>query len=305
MQLWWLLRGTTAVEKNSSVALTPSIPSTALLRWEFYWISADPQSAGMTDPLPLEIPLLLGLAATVILSVVSNGLYGRGIGDVSCKYRLDFSPSAPAFGIWALIYGGAVATATVQLTSSSSTTPVFAKKDSITLYALAWLFAALWTPVFTRQTGLMLILAAALLCATAALSLSAAIIENGWEDPLETPLKPWLISAPISLLAGWTTVASALSIGIAYKANDNDPDVCEFYPRNMNILTSTANPGRIELAPLLIALVVGAIALRVSDPILPMPVAWAIFFTYPNYGSWAGFVVASGCSIVAFAIAYS
>jgi hypothetical protein len=258
----------------------------------------------MSDPLPVQIPELLGLSAAIVGSAISNGLFGRGIGNVSCKYRLDFSPSGEAFGIWGLIYAAAITTTTVQLTSSPTESPMFASQTAINLYSLAWLFAAMWTPVFTAQTGMMLIAAAVLLCATAAMSLSAAIVENGWQDPLETPLKPWLVSAPFSLLAGWTTVASVLSIGIAYKANDNEPDVCEYYPRNINILMSAADNTRFELAPMLVAAAVGAIAVWLPDPILPLPVAWAVFFSYPNYGSWAAFAIAVGCSIAAFAVAY-
>lgn len=259
----------------------------------------------MTDPLPVEVPELLGLSAAIVLSVVSNGLYGRGIGDVSCKYRLAYSPSAPAFGIWALIYAGAITTTTVQLTSLSTASTLFAQKTSIILYALAWFCAALWTPVFTAQTRVTFVLAAALLCATAGFSLAAAIVDNAWADPTQNPLAPWIISAPFSLLAGWTAVASVLSIGIAYKANDDEPDVCEMYPRDINILTSQREPGAFEAAPVLVASVVGAVSIWIPDPILSIPVAWAIFYMRPNYGTWLAFVVASACTIVAFAVAYA
>lgn len=257
------------------------------------------------DPLPVEIPELIGLLVAVLLSSISNGLYGRGIGDISCKYRLDFSPSSPAFGIWALIYTFAVLTAVLQLYAYSTNVEFFANKTAINLYTAAWACATLWTPFFTAQTGFSLIVAAVLLTATASLALSASTIQNGWASVNSGDArKPWFMDTAFSLLAGWTTVASVLSVGIAWKANDAVPDVCQYYPRRGNLLTSPFDQS-FEFALVFIAASVSAIAAWVPDPILPLPVAWAIFFTNPNYGSWTAFIICVSCSILTFALAYA
>ena len=251
------------------------------------------------------MPDLIGLLAAVLMSIISNKWYGRGIGDVSCKYRLSFSPSSPAFGIWALIYAFAFFTALAQLYSYWANIEFFANKTAINLYTASWVCATLWTPVFTADNKIALIVAAALLVSTASLALSASIVQNGWaRATVDDTLKPWFIDTAFSLLAGWATVAAVLSVGIAWKANDSEPDMCDFYPHRGNILTPPFSR-RFEFPLVFIAVSVSTISVWNYDPIMPLPVAWAIFFTRPNYGSCTALILCVLYSTITFVLVYS
>lgn len=234
--------------------------------------------------MPQEIPLANAVQVAVVLSMVSNCLYGRGIGDVSCKYTLSFSPSSPAFGIWLLIYVGAVVSSMAQLVAYDFDEIIFAKGWTLFFYALAWGLATLWTPVFAQNTGPFLIAAAVLLCGTAACATLATAIENPWSDGVQE-VKRWLIGLPISLLAGWTLVAATLSVFIALKANDRVPDEPCDAPRERNsysILDPLSDMPGGSYTPLLLSLAVSLLSFLIVDPVYPLPVAWAIAWMRPS-----------------------
>ncbi len=272
----------------------------------------------MTDPMPQEIPLTNAVQVAVIASIVSNFMYGRGIGDVSCKYTLSFSPSSPAFGMWFPIYTGAIVSTVTQIVAYDFDHAIFAKGWTLFLYSLAWGMAALWTPVFAQNTGRFLIAASVLLCLTSACATLATAIENPWSDVGNSTAtadswpnggkeaKRWLVGMPISLLAGWTLVAATLSVGIAWKANDGIPDEpCES-PRvreGYSIRDPLPDPkygAHVSYVPLFLSFAVGLLAFAIVDPIYPLPVAWAVSWMRPSVPNrWAfGVLVASSFSIL-------
>lgn len=156
--------------------------------------------------------------AAIVLSIVSNCISGRGIGNVSCKYTLSFSPRNRAFAIWIVIYAQAIFFTLAQQVAQLLGEDIFAKEQTLLFYALAWAMAALWTPVFGQGTKVGLAIASSLLIASCAYATLAITTENPWgaDKPYTTH---WIIGLPLSLLAGWVFVAAALSFGIAWTAN--------------------------------------------------------------------------------------
>ena len=228
----------------------------------------------------------VGMAAVfvgVVASVVSNGAFGRGIGDVSCKYTQRFSPSNEAFGIWLPIY---LLTLSPMVLAFQSNAPPLSNLS----YALAWLSAALWTPMFTSGTRSGFIWAAFFLGLAATFALVAVFSSKLWDGVRDTPLQATTACA-YAWLAGWTIVAFALSIGIAYQANDGVPDVCKREVRVSYTILGPIDPSHQTLVPLLLSCAVSATSVLLPDPTLPMPLLWAIFWMHPSYMNRVAFAI--------------
>ena len=197
---------------------------------------------GTTDRAPdaLSTASVVVVGVGILSSVLSNVLFGRGIGDVSCMYTVKYSPSSPAFGIWFPIYVIGLLAVADQINANSSTNGTYDDTASNFLYGFAWMAAAVWTPAFTKtiktdvdnkntkenstdsttKTKLTsdgtntkdmpypptLALAAVFLSLTATLSISATIVSNAWSKTLPNGMRPFSGMAYASL-AGWTLVA--------------------------------------------------------------------------------------------------
>lgn len=227
----------------------------------------------------------IGLVAyCVVVSLVSNGVFGRRIGDVSCDYKQRFSPSGPAFVIWLPIYTLSGLLLVEQLQRNGT------KEEQLLIfqnafYSMSWLCAAGWTPAFTSGTGTGMVLAAIFLCMTAAFALAAVFTENRWAWP------SFVTAAAYSSLAGWTTVAAAINVVIAYQINYGTPnDSCSKYPNDYNIL-STIEAKYETVVPLILAVAVAAVSVALSEPVLCVPVAWAIYFMRPSYYNYSAFAI--------------
>lgn len=214
---------------------------------------------------------------------LSVRVFGRGIGEVSCKYHLNYSPATNAFRIWGLIYSSAIVTVIAQWASH-----MFADPRANFLYASAWLCASLWTPFFTADKKWTHIVASIVLCVCASCAIGAVVVERAWHHGVEER-KRWYIAAPFSLLAGWTLTAAALSVGIAYEANDDAPDDdCKSERSGYNILNTQINDVNYSFAPLVISVVVFIVSVLLSDPILPLPVFWGVFHMIPSKPNFCG-----------------
>lgn len=226
------------------------------------------------------------VAASVAASVSSNSVFGRGIGNTSCQYRMSFSPSRRAFGIWGIIYPMSVASLVEQGVTHAAASEPLPPPGAVGLYALSWLASAFWVPTFSAKTGGSLAAAAAFLCCTASFSLAATFYASPWtSSPNEA--RRWVTGVAYSSLAGWTTVASALNIGIAAKANDPSyAPTCVRSPEDYTIL-SDIKTGENSLVPLFLSCAIAVPSILVPDPILPIPVAWAVFFMRPSYWNYA------------------
>ena len=254
--------------------------------------------------------LLLGVS----LAIGSSMLWGD-YGGVTCTRRLTYSPDKRAFGVaWFTIWSWLFVSIFAQLGGAAlqweDVRPSFvANAITGTAHALlapwAYFFGAYDAPDHRRSFAL----AAVLLTSSAALAvagLAEAAVLRGRERSAAQFL---LVAVPYALFAGWLCIASALNIGIlalqAYRPHsprralvvdevpgtlDAPPRPCAPRPR-YSILTA-APPGFESRVPLLLAAVVGAFALAVPSPVLPVPAVWAVSNMYGSRWSRAALLVA-------------
>lgn len=249
-----------------------------------------------------QIAGLVFIGVCVLGSVLSNLVFGRGIGDVSCGYRIRFSPSARAFSIWGVIYALALGTVLEQALGNAigagSPAPTLANG----CYALAWLCAAAWTPCFTARPPGGLVAAAFALTCTAALSLTAVLTGSVWRVP-NHEARRWVTGSAFSTLAGWTCVASALNAAIAFKALQGEPAACK-YPDGYDIL-SPMDAADATPVPLILSFMIGTLSILTRDPVLPLPVLWALWHMRPSWFNYTAFGLLGVCACVALARAYA
>jgi hypothetical protein len=250
----------------------------------------------------VQIVNLLTVASQIVLSLVSNGAFGRGIGDVSCRYTQRFSPSNEAFGIWLPIYTLSFLIFAEQLMPS-----FFGIKNDVgvplipnVLYGLSWMCAAFWTPAFTTNTPQGMIWAAVFLALTSLFSLTAVLSSRLWST------SSWVTASAYSSLAGWTLVAASLNVGIAYSANDNkpDPECSDSADSSYDILGPIDSQYQ-TIVPLVLAIIIAPIAVYLPDPVLPMPVWWALFWNHASYYNYIAFAIVSAAIVVSGLRAYT
>jgi hypothetical protein len=158
-----------------------------------------------------------------------------------------------AFSIWSLIYLGLLAYAVYQALPSTKETPGLRMLGWPSVIAMAgcgaWLIAA--TLDAKWATVAIIVVSAAVLC-----------VPLAKRYPVQRVAEFWLVAAPLSMLAGWLTVASAI-----------------------NALTVLTGEGSIttETAPtwaaggILLVLSIGAgIAAASKNWIYPLPIAWGL-----------------------------
>ena len=260
------------------------------------------------DALPTGVPLVAGIFIATMMSVISNFLYGRGVGDISCMYQLKYSPSREAFAVWALIYATCGVTIAGQYIAHDVGDPIFASDGGNAFYAMAWLCAAFWTPLFTTNTPFAHLCASLVLCLCSTLALTATAFENAW-GPGGDERRRWVICMPFALLAGWTLTAAALSVGIAwlaYNAESDDEPCSENYRSGLRLLswpsTWTHPP---HWLPIGLAVGVGYSCVVAREPIVPLPVAWGIFWMPPTVPNAAAFLILVGASVWVFVLVYT
>jgi hypothetical protein len=236
----------------------------------------------------------------LVISILSNIVFGASIGSVSCKYTLSYSPSNAAFLIWILVYSTAffsvffqlVGTLYFQIDDENS----YADYRSNLFFALAWFFASLWVPVFTLDEKWSHVLSATLLCLCSSFSLAAMVVDGPWAGKGRVK---WANATAFSLLAGWTLTASTLSLGIAYRAlyNSENLDKCDDLESDYNLM-NTLDTSRANFpVPLILAIPVALLSVWMSNPIFPLPLAWAIFFMHYTHFNFLAFVILIGSSV--------
>lgn len=221
-------------------------------------------------------PVLLLLAAGS--SVLTNALWGRTIGNVSCGWQLGYSPKNEAFVIWVPIYFLTFITVLCQLLYQLDASRwSVASLEANALIAGAWACSSLWTYFFSladsRNLNDGLGLAAVFLVLAAVCALAAVVVERSWQSA------EWMqiltIGLPFSLFAGWLILAASLSVGVAIASDNRAPDKCG------------EDGGFLELreievweraAPVIVVLCVGVLAIWLGDLVLLLPVIWGVFF---------------------------
>ncbi|MEQ1781060.1 MAG: hypothetical protein ABMA14_06865 [Hyphomonadaceae bacterium] len=141
-------------------------------------------------------------AATPIVQTLM-GVIAVGRGDLANDGNQTLEAAGYAFSIWGVIYLGLLAYAGYQALPSTKETPGLQMLGWPSVIAMAgcgvWLLAASadakWATV-------------GIICVSA-LALCLALLKR---YPVQHRIEFWLIAAPLSLLAGWLTVASAINL---------------------------------------------------------------------------------------------
>jgi hypothetical protein len=158
-----------------------------------------------------------------------------------------------AFSIWGLIYAGLIAYAVYQALPSTKEMPGMRMLGWPSVVAMAgcgaWLIAATYDAKWA--TVAIILLSAAALC-----------VPLARRYPVQHRIEYWLVAVPLSMLAGWLTVASAI-----------------------NVLTVLTSIGVIEPASaptwaaggiVLVVVIGGGLALASKNWIYPLPIAWGL-----------------------------
>lgn len=238
--------------------------------------------------------ILIGFGVTS--SIVSNVLFQRGIGNTSCTFEVSFSPSGGAFGIWGPIYVFSLLTIADQIHLRSTHSKEYDTVVPNICHGFAWLFAALWTPTFTTTVDLKgtkapspmaLAVSAVFLCCTASLSTVAVFCSSAWRRSSDGQFR-WITGVAFGLLAGWTLLAASLNIAIAYKANDGVDDVLCNLESDDDVQDSynifgTINRAYVTPVPFVLATIISLVAVLLPNPIIALPLLWALYFIRPSY----------------------
>ena len=240
------------------------------------------------------LALLFGLGVAILMSLT----FGRQMGDVACAWRVSYSPGGRAFAIWGLIFVWMLASVIEQLMVALDFDHVYAAAAWNNMLAGFSLFlAGFWVIAFgysrreDRRGGL--VVSATFLLAGTWCALGAAVQEFSWRGL--DPLRIIAVGVPFSLLAGWMTVATALGLATAWVALRYPPDYrCFRETRSYNMFWAedpTDASGFASWVPLSLSALTAGAALAVPDPVLPLPVAWAIYHMRGHVKNYIGLAV--------------
>jgi len=270
----------------------------------YKWVMEDSDSFAGWENVGGPVVLLIGLG----LSVLGNWLYGGMIGDVSCRYRLSYSPRNGAFIIWSVVYPYMTASVFFQfLYSFDSNSFYVARFWSNLLLFVAWTASGAWTFFFgtgdspNPEVGLGFATFFLLLAAITALS--AVFVEQGFRaDASWTRILT--VSIPFSLYAGWLIVAASINVGIFVTISLNSTDTTALCERDPNSRSEPLIPdprGWVEASlPLVLAVGVSIISITQLDFVLVLPVIWAIVFMKKRVIEYIA--IAVGCLSLAVSI---
>jgi hypothetical protein len=143
---------------------------------------------------------LFAVATPIVQSL--SGVTPTGETELVREGDTTLEAAGYAFAIWGLIYAGLVAYAVYQLLPSTPEKPALRLLGWPSVVAMTgcglWLIAA----VYDVKLATMLIIIGS------ALALCVPLAKGGLA---QTRLDFWLITAPLSMLAGWLTIASAIN----------------------------------------------------------------------------------------------
>lgn len=158
-----------------------------------------------------------------------------------------------AFSIWSLIYLGLLGYAAYQALPSTRETPGLRLLGWPSVIAMAgcgaWLLAA--TLDAKWATVAIITLAAASLC-----------IPLAKRYPVQTAAEFWLIAAPLSLLAGWLTIASAINTLTVLTG--------------VGVITEPTAPVWAAAGLVIVLLLGGGMSFFVKNWVYPLPIAWGL-----------------------------
>lgn len=157
-----------------------------------------------------------------------------------------------------------------------------------------------------------LLVAAVFLTLTALLSMLATLTSSAWSISRGGGVRP-ISGVAIASLAGWTLVAASINVIIAYKANFGAADdmcIKEMSVDNSGKNTNTDSEGGtserpkpiysildpldtldVTPTPLALACLAALVAVLLPNPILPLPVLWALIWIKPSGYTYAAVVI--------------
>lgn len=248
----------------------------------YEWVVTDSKPYTGWQNVAGPVVLLIGLG----LSVLGNWLWGGMIGDVSCRYRLSYSPYNQAFGIWLVIYPWFFASVLFQfLHSFDSTTFYVTGFASNLLMCVSWASSGAWTFFFgtgdSPNPAVGLGLATFFLLLAALTAMSAVFVEQGFR-PDASVTRILTVSVPFSLYAGWLAVAASINVGIFVTVQTiNGTDMiglCERPPTNSQPVIPDPRGWADASIPLVLAIIISTIAISQSDFVTVIPILWAVYW---------------------------
>ena len=211
----------------------------------------------MTHAKPLLRTVAIAGAAMFAIAVpvtqFAMGVTPTGQTDLVRDGDTTLEAAGYAFSIWGLIYAGMLAYAIYQALPSTRETPGLRTLGWPSVAAMAgcglWLIAAVYD--LKLATMVIIIGSAATLC-----------IPLLRRYPAQNRIDFWLVAAPLSVLAGWLTVASAINTLTVLTG--------------WGFINASTAPGWAAGGVIVVALVAAAIAAASRNWIYPLPVAWGL-----------------------------
>ena len=233
----------------------------------------------------------LAVISSTLLSLTSISIWSRNVGETSCGWRVDYSPDGRAFGIWSVIYIWTLGSAVAQCTTL---VPVLGWWTNF-CWGVSWVCCALWVPLFDAEyLGALRSAMVQIVCA-AGFATAGAWDAQLWrvDDDGKLRAEKLALGIPLVLLAGWLLAASSINVGIVRKAMQPDamrtcivvprsviqPETEAEYRRRRRVLYReqyAKAPAVVSFVPLPLSLGVGGLALLIREPLLPLPLMWAI-----------------------------
>ena len=219
-----------------------------------------------------------------VLTWAAGAVWGDNIGLGACSYRLPYSPYGPAFSIWSLIYLWSDVGCFVQFLPGDEYTGL---PEVNLCAALCWSLCALWITLFNPLYRAGIVASGVVItCAAAAGTTAAALDQEAWNTLKWEAILTTAI--PNSLLGGWLLAASSLGLGSAYLAATGQEPQCEYIPRAERRQRNRIGDPYAEsvrapsLVPVVLALAVAILGGALPNPVLPLPLSWAIWWMGPR-----------------------
>lgn len=251
----------------------------------------------MSNPFPIGIPIVAGLAVACGFTFLSHGLWvGGKYSSLECRYSPSWAPDNPAFGIWGLIALSVIVSCLTQYAAYSASEDAWAAPEATALLAGGFFFASAWAPFFAygQRRVIYYSVAAVLLVISAAFTLAAVVVERLVKTD-ENLLRWGLVEPCFGLTAGWVCVAASLSVGIAYRSATSSGECDEYeFPDKYNLFTDPVPGVPTTPVPLLLSLALGAASIAVSDPFLTIGPLVAVVYMPTSSLNWVAFVLLWG-----------
>lgn len=206
---------------------------------------------------------LVVLAATVFSIIAAYGQMGLGLGQTAAEFSADSDATLKvagwAFSIWGIIYLGLLAYAVRQALPQTGESPLIHRlgwPSAAALLGIGWWIVA---AAIDWEIGTILLIFGSAIVLIVPLLLNAATVRAlpRWDRDR------WLVAWPLSLLAGWLTIAAPVNLLTVLTGNGDLP--------------AALSP---TLWAILAVVVVSVLALVITAqlriPAYALPIAWGL-----------------------------